>query len=496
MAGPAVAASAHHGASTAKTSAGARTFPLAKGPRRPRDKKPPSAPSRLAVTATAETSLSLAWKRSRDNVRVVRYRLYRNRTLAGATSKTSYVLSGLRCRTKYKLSVQAVDAAGNHSRKASIRGSTKRCQSQQPPPPPSVTPPTPPSAYPLPLQYTLVASSSQLANLLGNSIAENLVLVSGGSFGQTSPFAVNAADKLYAQSLLGAFVTSGLSVGGSFPGGFEVHGVAFNVSGNSRTDTNSIVYTWGSGGQNTRIEDSSFEGNLAVNNGVNTGQAQGVTLHRLRFNGFLHNGVYAEDNDPSSLAQLGAITDLQIGNVRANPPGSTNGADEYGIQIGNRASAPTERIAVDHVHWGGFWTGSAANGNVLRDLRATNIERTASEGSTGLYMERYSRNVTIERFDFSGSRMGVICEWDGGTPGNAACHGDVIQDGTISSRVAGVYLDIGTERTTVRRLSFIGQNCADIVDDHGTGNSYSDNNYSQLAPGAVPVKPSACPDSG
>jgi hypothetical protein len=101
MAGSAVAAPVHHGASTAKTSAGVRTFAPAKPPRRPRDKKRPSVPRRLAVTAVRQTSLSLAWKPSRDNVRVVSYRLYRNRTLAGRTPKTRHALSGLLCGTRY-----------------------------------------------------------------------------------------------------------------------------------------------------------------------------------------------------------------------------------------------------------------------------------------------------------------------------------------------------------------------------------------------------------
>jgi acid phosphatase type 7 len=136
MTGVAGSTPADHGVSTAKSSAGVRMFVPAKPPRR-RDRRPPSVPSRLTVTAVGQTSLSLAWKRSKDNVRVVRYRVYRNGTLAGRTSKTSYVFSGLRCRTRYELSVTALDAAGNSSRKASITRSTKKhCPPPPPPPPP------------------------------------------------------------------------------------------------------------------------------------------------------------------------------------------------------------------------------------------------------------------------------------------------------------------------------------------------------------------------
>ena len=144
MAGSAVAAPVHHGASTATASAGVRTFAPAKPPRRARDRKRPSVPRRLAVTAVRQTSLSLAWKPSRDNVRVVSYRLYRNRTLAGRTPKRRHALSGLLCGTRYELSVRALDAAGNLSRKASIKRSTKKCRQRPPPAPPPPPPPPPP----------------------------------------------------------------------------------------------------------------------------------------------------------------------------------------------------------------------------------------------------------------------------------------------------------------------------------------------------------------
>jgi hypothetical protein len=44
---------------------------------------------------------------------VVGYRLFRNGTLAGRTSKTSFTFSGNRCKKRYRLSVQAFDPAGN-----------------------------------------------------------------------------------------------------------------------------------------------------------------------------------------------------------------------------------------------------------------------------------------------------------------------------------------------------------------------------------------------
>ena len=62
-----------------------------------------------------------------------------------------------------------------------------------------------------------------------------------------------------------------------------------------------------------------------------------------------------------------------------------------------------------------------------------------------------------------------------------------IQDSTIRSSYVGVYMDQGTTGTTVRRVTFIGETRAAIVDYLGVNNSYSGNDYSGLAAGAVPV---------
>jgi hypothetical protein len=147
-AAPAVAAPVLTASSTAKTSAGVRSFPRAKRPGRRRDKQAPRAPRRLTVTRAGQTSLSLAWKRSKDNVAVVSYRVYKNGAVAGRTSKTRYTLSALRCSKRYRLSVRAFDAARNYSRKAVVMGSTRKCGRGGPPQP---TPrPPPPGGAALP----------------------------------------------------------------------------------------------------------------------------------------------------------------------------------------------------------------------------------------------------------------------------------------------------------------------------------------------------------
>ncbi|MFG3144554.1 discoidin domain-containing protein [Streptomyces sp. NPDC048243] len=85
------------------------------------DTVPPTAPGNLRVTAVADTSVTLAWNASVDNVGVVGYRV---RRFVGATATpvgtaaanaTTFTVTGLIASTSYTFDVQALDAAGSVS---------------------------------------------------------------------------------------------------------------------------------------------------------------------------------------------------------------------------------------------------------------------------------------------------------------------------------------------------------------------------------------------
>jgi hypothetical protein len=63
----------------------------------------------------------------------------------------------------------------------------------------------------------------------------------------------------------------------------------------------------------------------------------------------------------------------------------------------------------------------------------------------------------------------------------------VIEDSWFASRLAGVYLDAGTTRTTVRRSTFVNQRWAAIGDYRGNENAYYRNDYGGIASGASEV---------
>jgi concanavalin A-like lectin/glucanase superfamily protein/fibronectin type III domain protein len=101
----------------------------------PGDTQAPTTPSGLTVTAKTQTSVTLAWNASSDNVGVAGYGVYNGATRTQQTSLTNATVTALSCGTTYTLGVDAYDAAGNRSTRASIGATTSAC----PAPPPSGT---------------------------------------------------------------------------------------------------------------------------------------------------------------------------------------------------------------------------------------------------------------------------------------------------------------------------------------------------------------------
>lgn len=81
----------------------------------PADTTAPTAPTNLASSAKTDTTVSLSWKASTDNVGVVGYDIYNGATKVGTSAATSYTVTGLTASTAYSFTVKAYDAAGNVS---------------------------------------------------------------------------------------------------------------------------------------------------------------------------------------------------------------------------------------------------------------------------------------------------------------------------------------------------------------------------------------------
>lgn len=79
------------------------------------DTQAPSIPGGLSSSAVTQTSFTLSWNTSTDNVGVTGYEVFRNGTSIGTPSGTSFDVTGLSAGTSYAMRVRARDAAGNWS---------------------------------------------------------------------------------------------------------------------------------------------------------------------------------------------------------------------------------------------------------------------------------------------------------------------------------------------------------------------------------------------
>ena len=75
----------------------------------------PTIPGGLAVTGHSETSVSLSWTASSDDIGVAGYRVYRSGALVGSTAGLSYTDGTLPACGEYSYSVAAFDGSGNES---------------------------------------------------------------------------------------------------------------------------------------------------------------------------------------------------------------------------------------------------------------------------------------------------------------------------------------------------------------------------------------------
>ena len=79
------------------------------------DTQAPSVPTGLSASNITQTTLSLSWNASTDNVGVTGYDVYQGASNLGTVTGTSANITGLTANTSYTFSVRARDAAGNVS---------------------------------------------------------------------------------------------------------------------------------------------------------------------------------------------------------------------------------------------------------------------------------------------------------------------------------------------------------------------------------------------
>jgi len=225
------------------------------------DHEPPSMPAGFAASGKTETSLTLAWSPSTDNVGVAGYRV----TLGGVTVKTvsqpGATLPNLVCNTSYGIGVDAFDDAGNRSSPASITASTAAC-SQAPAPSADTSAPSAPTGL------TVQAATGTSVSLTWTASTDNLgvqgygvyvngtrvqqptqtaVTVSGMTCGIAYTFGVDAYDAAANRS-----TRTEMTATTSACADTQSPSAPANVAASSRTAT-SIALTWSASSDNVGV---------------------------------------------------------------------------------------------------------------------------------------------------------------------------------------------------------------------------------------------------
>ncbi|ANE45099.1 hypothetical protein SY83_00560 [Paenibacillus swuensis] len=79
------------------------------------DQELPTGPTNLAASKVTQTSFTLSWTASTDNVGVTGYKVFSGSTLLDTVTGTVYQVTGLTAGTDYNMTVKSIDAAGNES---------------------------------------------------------------------------------------------------------------------------------------------------------------------------------------------------------------------------------------------------------------------------------------------------------------------------------------------------------------------------------------------
>ena len=209
------------------------------------DTSPPTAPTNLSQTAVSDSTATLSWNASTDDVGVTGYGLYVGGIRIDTTSQTSYAFSGLSCASNYTLGVDAYDAAGNRSPVSTLIVTTSACPAPPPPPPSGDTsPPTAPTNLSQSASTTSSVTASWTASTDNVGVTGYDVLVDGTQSGTTATT---------------SYTVTGLSCGTSH----QVVVDAFDAAGNHSPQASATMTTSACPAAATRRHDRAVDAGLA-----------------------------------------------------------------------------------------------------------------------------------------------------------------------------------------------------------------------------------------
>jgi hypothetical protein len=339
-----------------------------------------------------------------------------------------------------------------------------------------------PSRYRVPRGAIHVSTATELNSALTHR-SRSAIVLANGTYSNRRPFLNPFGHQLYAARLGRAVLRAGVSLGGNEgDGGGLVRGVVVDVSDRRRTVGGAAIAVWGTG-RNSRILDTRVRGHATLRAGVEAREPQGLVIERLVARRFQDYGVLVDANEPGRRASRPGfrIADIDVARVSRPTPGSSDGRAEACVWIGDAGSV--RRVRARSCAWSGLWTGTSTDGSRFEGI---DVDRAR----TGVYLEHFTHDSVFRRLRIgSGVRVGLTAEWaDPAWDRKPASVGNVIEDSRFASSLAGVYLDEGTTRTTVRRSTFVGQEWGGIGDYLGRRNRLYANDFRGLGTRAEAVR--------
>jgi hypothetical protein len=333
-----------------------------------------------------------------------------------------------------------------------------------------------PTRYTIPKPFVRVRTAAGLHRALARSTPTRIVLQQG-VYDSDDPFVDAHGHAVYSATLGEAVLSAGLLISGSR--GALVRGVVVDADDQSKGVEGTDIRVTAAGAQ---VLDVVLRGNKEMRAGLAVKQPEGFRAARLVVRDFTDYGVLVDANDRgrTSLQRPAQLRDMDVAGVSRSDPGSSRGTSEACVWIGNPASVSNVRAR--RCAWTGLWTGTAATNAHFDGI---DIDGTR----TGVYIEHFTHLSTFNRIRVGpGVRVGLTAEWASPDWGSEPASVDNIVDHSrFESSLAGVYLDKGTTRTTIRRSTFVGQQWAAIGDYAGVDNRFYANDYRGLASGAATV---------
>lgn len=372
--------------------------------------------------------------------------------------------------------------------------------------------PVAPSAanYTIPGGATVCTTQAQIDTALAGSSPVD-IKVMNGTYSKSGPVTPAAAHRIWCESATSTLFNYGWDW--QYKSNWEMHGGTYNITDTAHAaldGTYGVIMNWFGGPGNAsgaKVTDVTLDGARAIQYGIRLGAPHTATVKRVVATNFLDVGVRLSDNTLSSTATITDISDINVSRVYRTPRGAADGTAEAGLWVGHAVTNGVTRIKVSDIGWMGVIPINKCDSTTFSHLDIDNIYGTTpSDGNptgTGIYCERNTHNLIIERFLIGPNLLtGINGEWNNGIVGNAALNTAEFRYGLIDTNRAatyaagalagqnyhrcGIYADDGSQSVLVHDVTFRHQNWACLGRYLNVGvPATSGNDYTGRDPGAV-----------